>query len=544
MMNLAQFKKQKEDKKTVTMAHPDGHSITILKSKLAPIHRKQLEKMPVHLADGGDTSEEETAAPAPPPAMPGPPSPAPGVYAPPVPTPIDLPDMSSALPSPPQGDMQGQMVPPPPMPSPPPSAAPSGEHDNTPPPMPTKQEMPQAKSNAPAGDETGVVGAYQQGLKGLKEQQNYVAQAAKARADVEQNDIDARKQLQIDAQNNLGAFQKHAQEFKDYAAANPIDPKHYVENMGTGQKVATALGLLIGGFTGGFNKTGVNPAADWLNAQINRDIEGQKSRMDQQKTILGANQELYHDQVLAGNATRMNMNDIYEQKMKMAADKLGTPQALAAYDQMASKFKLENAGLLQQMAIRSSALEAIKRGGAGLDPLTLGQAGLIPPEEAQKEQQSLLTQRASINSVNNLYDRANQVQTATNAVLHPFERVKNIDLINAELADQVMKGDTVHRFSLESAKQFVEPYTVKLSDSPVDVVNKQQQLLNKVQEIHAAQTPYFSRVAPRALPNYSVLSDDQKAVQMAQQRLQANPNDKVAMHALQLNGINTRSVAR
>ena len=72
--------------------------------------------------------------------------------------------------------------------------------------------------------------------------------------------------------------------------------------------------------------------------------------------------------------------------MKLAADKLGTPMAQAAYDKTASQFAMQNQGLLQQSAIRSAAMQAIKQsGGAGLDPATLGAAGLMSPEEAQKQ---------------------------------------------------------------------------------------------------------------------------------------------------------------
>lgn len=507
-LNLANFKKMKEDKKTVTMGHPDGHSITILKSKLKAIQREQIKRLPVYAAQGavmsnspdGDSSAVSADQP---------------VAA--SPTSInseqqvgsDMQKMTDNLPKP-SADQQVLLA------SNNPNDA-MAQYSRQVPQAPADASMaspvPVPAKPVKSGGGFNVNSAFALGNRAIDEQAKVAADVAKAQADVQQRDVDARKAVQQDAQQNLQTFQQHKDDFANYIASNPINEKHYVENMGTGQKVATAIGLLLGGFTGGFNRTGANPAADWLNAQIGRDIEGQKARMDQQKTVLGANQELYHDQVLATNASRMNMNDIYDRQIQLAATKLGTPAAKAQADAQHSKFGLENAQLLQQNALRGAALQSIRRGGAGLDPITLGQAGFMTPEEAKKEQGSLEAQRAGVTRINDLYAQANKEQTAGNLV-NP-QSYKRIAAINSSIRDAILATDVAHRLSPEVLKTMLDPNLINTTDNDTTRTLKQNDILQKLQAHAAGDMPITARYAPGALPKYTFSTEDQRAIAWA-----------------------------
>ncbi len=500
-LNLSGFKKTKEDAKTVTMAHESGHKITILKSKVSPMQREQLKRLPVHMADGGDTDE----TPPPPPAPPAPPpNEMPGA---PVPNPSSN-GIFDALFSKDNGvDSQGQygsqpVAPPPPMPMAPvaPASVPSvgGEMSVAQP----ESKAPAAKSPA-SSTGVDVQSAYNQGQKAITEQQNVATQLAKRQADVQQGYIDERKALQDTFAQHAKDFQEHqGQILKDYANGH-IDPKHFQESMGTGQKVATAIGLIIGGFTGGFNHTGINPAQQWLDSQINRDIEAQKANLDKSKTLLGANQELYHDDLLATNATRANLNDIYDHQIQMEANKLGTPAAKAAADAAHAKYSMESANLLQQNAVRATALQAIqKSGGVGLDPLTLGHAGFMTPEEAQKEQSAFNTHTAGINRINDLYAQANKEQTA-GKLLSP-QSYKAIDAINSQLLNTFMTLDVNHRYSPEAAKALLSPQLIKTTDDATVRAQKQNNVLKQAEAEGAGAMPNFTKYAPNALPKYSI----------------------------------------
>lgn len=319
-MNLSGFKKLKETKEMVTMGHPAGHEIKIAKKQLSALQRKQIERLPIHMANGGDPIDDEEVMNSTPPKS----------------------EIEADAPS-----YTGPMADP-------------AANSPAPASIPIKGEMAPSTSMdlGAAQSPINVNAAFQQGQEAIKEQQKVNQQLAAQKSGIEQQYINDKNDLDTNGKQILQDFAQHKNDFDQYIRSNPIDPKHYQENMGAGQKVATAIGLLLGGFSGGFNKTGVNPASEWLNKQIERDIEGQRGRMDQQKTILGANQELYRDQVLANNAARINMNDLYSHQIQQAADKLGTPQAKAAADAELSNRALQNSQLLEQSARRATALKA------------------------------------------------------------------------------------------------------------------------------------------------------------------------------------------
>lgn len=170
---------------------------------------------------------------------------------------------------------------------------------------------------------------------------------------IEQQYDQARAQsAQID-QNNLNEIKGHVDDLNSYVQNNPINPNNYIENMNAGKKVGTALGLLLGGMGG---KGNGNVAQDFLNNQINRDIDAQKARMDQQRTVYGAYHQLYGDSVATNNATKASMLDIYTHKANQLAAQMATPQAAQAAMQFGANAAIEKSKLLQEAAVNLGSL--------------------------------------------------------------------------------------------------------------------------------------------------------------------------------------------
>ena len=65
--NFKGYKKTKEDGKSATLKHPDGHHITIAIAALKPEHKKALKDLPLHFDEGGEVDDniEEHEAPKP-----------------------------------------------------------------------------------------------------------------------------------------------------------------------------------------------------------------------------------------------------------------------------------------------------------------------------------------------------------------------------------------------------------------------------------------------------------------------------------------------
>lgn len=135
--------------------------------------------------------------------------------------------------------------------------------------------------------------------------------------------------------------------------AGHINPNHYLESQNTGQHIATAIGLILGG-AGAHATGGQNMAMNFLNSQIDRDINAQKSNQQNNQTVLGAYQNKYQNSVAAENMARATNYGIYASQFDAAAakatDPLARARALQAKAELQSKIiPLVNQANLMQM---------------------------------------------------------------------------------------------------------------------------------------------------------------------------------------------------
>lgn len=164
-----------------------------------------------------------------------------------------------------------------------------------------------------------------------------------------------------------------------------IDPSAYMNRMSGGQKLSTAIGLILGGIGGGIDRSGQNPAMDFLNKQIQNDLTAQIENRNNKNTIFNAMEKQYGNKKDALNMTHAfliakQMNDISQ-----AAAKFGTPLAMARRDQALGPLQQEYNNKILETGMRSAAMS-----GTVQDP-TLLVKYLVPKEhqaEAFKEMKS------------------------------------------------------------------------------------------------------------------------------------------------------------
>ena len=494
--NLSNFKKKKEDKKTVTMEHPDGHTITISKASLPALQRKLLEKLPLHMDEGGDTPGANST-----------PSIGEAADTSSMPPTVASPNPITAWAFGPVGGTKDEQVP---------NAGAELDRINAMPSsagnVPSPDNTQRAPAQAPNQSGTGMmpVGtsspvdinkAYQQGLGAIKETQDVSAQMSQQRAQQEEKYLADSKELNDNYAQNLQQYQNNQKEALDMYKSGQINPNEYLDNMGTGGRIATAIGLMLGGISGGLNRTGVNPAAQYLNEQINRNIDAQKANLDQKKTLLGINRQVYGDNLQAEQATRGQLLDQYNHQIQLAAAQLGTPQAKATADAQSAQYAMEHAQLLQSMAMRSSVLNGIKTGSTAITPLALGNgAGLMSPEQALKEQSSVDKQNQAIANTNSIFDQLAHEQTAGNLLnLNSSARVRQL---KAQLFPQLQSQEESKRLSSEVIDKLLDPFVTKTIESGDTDNSARFGVLNLVKQGHAGETPVTSQYAPQALPKY------------------------------------------
>lgn len=218
------------------------------------------------------------------------------------------------------GAPQGQANPQAPAPMPAVSRAPPTDAP------PVKMTPPKQVNGSSLGNEAGQNLQEVENAKAAMQDQVGV-ESSKAAANLPAQDelLKSQQALAQSYQQNRNAMNTHSQEFADYMKTHEINPKSYQQNMQSGAKTATTIGLLLGGLGSAFG--GHNFAFDHLEKQIDRDIDAQKRNQEGAKTVLGAWQQLYGDNVIADNLAKASMNDIYATKLQRTALQLATPQA-------------------------------------------------------------------------------------------------------------------------------------------------------------------------------------------------------------------------
>lgn len=326
------FKKVSDDKDKSVLAHENGHKITIVKKGLSKKLQKDLEALPIHQAEG---SEEPIEAPEE--EVPGATGPAMGA--------------SSSI-----GAAQE--------PEAPPSNIMSSTMGGTPEapanaaPQPTQeQEDPNASIKmVPGGEEklAGIEGA----SKALQTQADTMAGLQKNWAVAQEK-----------AANDLKAQLAETINTRDMVTrdimSNHIRPNAYLQDMGVGGKIATAIGLFLGGI--GSAKTGQpNPALQFLNDQINRNLEAQKVEMGNKHNLLSALEKQYGDKLTAANMFRAIDANVTASKMEQAAMTSQSAQAKANALMGVGALKEQSAMYLRQANL-AGLRAGVQQSGPGLD---------------------------------------------------------------------------------------------------------------------------------------------------------------------------------
>lgn len=216
---------------------------------------------------------------------------------------------------------------------------------------------------------------------------------AQGQAQLEQQAANVEQQ-KADATNKLA--QQHIDEFNQFAQELPnIDSNHYMNSMSAPGKIATALGVFLGSAPTGHG--GSNTALDFLNKQIDRDVQAQIQNKDKVRNIYAAYQQLYGDSQAAVDMTKGSMLSILGHQANIIANKLGTPMAQAQMNKLNAEIGQQQAG-----AARSAAFDAVMNtpkgpgqpvsngpaasGSASPQPETGPTAGMTPKEKGAFQQ--------------------------------------------------------------------------------------------------------------------------------------------------------------
>lgn len=271
----------------------------------------------------------------------------------------------------------------------------------------------------------------------------------------QQADIQAHFQEQFDSIN-----QDRSNLIEDIANHH-IDPSHYVGSMSTVGKVATGIGLILGGLGSGLNG-GPNQALEMLNKQIDRDIDAQKAQLGIKETLLSANMKQFGNIHDATAMARVNQMDILSNQLQQAAAQSQDPLAKARAQQAVGEIQQKTAPIVSQIAQRQAIFKGV-------------QAGQVPPavqlrmlpEKDQKEAGEALGKYQETADLQKLYQKSfNDVHSKfMNGLLSPNDTASAKDVLKGKLSHA-----TAGRYNQDEAEKLVNAMFPSKTDVSEDTI--------------------------------------------------------------------------
>jgi hypothetical protein len=287
--------------------------------------------------------------------------------------------------------------------------APSGQ-----PSAPTSPNDPYGVNTTQAAQETGL----NQQISGIKtkaaaenamyDRQNSAYQHAQNQEAV----------LKITHQEKTQELDQHVADLQHAIDTNKINPTRYIDNMTTGQKIRSVIGMILSG--AGSGVTGQeNMASKYLDAQINRDIDSQKANLGKQQNLLGSYMKQYGNINDATNMTRVAINTMLVDQLHKAAAASGSQLSAGAALQEIGVLNFNSAQLRGSTAMRRTLLSP-EAGNIVPDEMKI-KAFITDPAQQERTMKSLKeaqdTESFSAQAIH-AFDRIAQLNTVGNRIMH------------------------------------------------------------------------------------------------------------------------------
>lgn len=352
-------------------------------------------------------------------------------------------------------------------------------------------QAPQGVGNDPYGTEA-TMGAFTQGLRetkaGLAGEAKAIGAQGQQEAQVLENRAAEEKSDQADYQSNYNQIDGMRNELQEAIRNQKINPRNYIDSMTTGGRITTALGLILGGMGGGLTHQG-NPALDFLNKQIDRDIQSQQAELGKKENLLAANMKQFGNLRDATDATRIMKNDMVSFQMKQIASRTQDQLAKSRMLQAAGKIDMDTAQMQGSMAMRRTLLGGVTSGQ--VDPAKV--VNLLIPEgqraEANKELASAMQMTKSRDNVLSALDQVAKLNTVGNNITSPLQTPRQVAAIVEPLVAQISK-ETAGRFTEQDANMLRNLFSKMGSNAQTNQIQRAQALkiLNEKMNFPILQT--------------------------------------------------------
>jgi hypothetical protein len=262
-------------------------------------------------------------------------------------------------------------------------------------------------------------------------------QQAKAYGQNAQNLQDLQNQYQQRQTDLMGKIDAATQDFSN----GHINPNHYMENMSTAGKISSAIGLILGGIGGGLTGQG-NPAAQFLQNQIDRDIDSQKANLGKKETLLSSYFKEFGNMQDATAMTKATQMSILASQIEKAGAQSQNPIERERATQQANQLRLQIAPMVSEAGIRQTLLSQgnQQQGNSDLDAF---KARYLAPkgkeEQTEKDLKEFQDLRSAKANALRAFDEANSENTLANRTLSPIQTQKRVESALAPVIAETAK---------------------------------------------------------------------------------------------------------
>lgn len=352
---------------------------------------------------------------------------------------------------------------------------------------PISSVNPQSDTQTPAQDPmlTGSEAYSTAALSALGEQKQGIQNEAAAQGAMGMQQAQDLKKNIVAQQAQASDFQKHyadlegeRQHWINDLENNRINPNRYVENMSTGSKISTNIGLILGGMGAGLTG-GPNYAFNKLQENINRDVDSQKANLGKTQTLLASNLHQFGNLVDATAQTRAMTMDVISNKLKLAAAQATDPLARARAMQQAGQLDMQAATITSQTAMRRAILgqgayDANGKWNPTKVSRVINMLDYIPKDQkaaANKELQDAQNAVALRDTTLHAYDQIARLNTLGNRAANPLQASRQIDAIKGTALDKLTK-DTSGRVTPQTVDLIGSIFHKMGNTQKTDVINR------------------------------------------------------------------------
>lgn len=236
-------------------------------------------------------------------------------------------------------------------------------------------------------DPYGMDQAYNQWQTGMKQRLQGINAEAMAtgkmgtnQAEALQQGINTQQALDTNYTDQINKMNQERQHVLHDLDNQHIDANRYINNMSTGDRIRSSIGLILGGF-GAVAGQG-NMAYQTLQNNIIRDIDAQKANMSKSQNMLANNLAQFGNVRDAATWHQVMSNDIIAKQVQQQAAKMAPGLAQARAQQLVGQLNQDSSQKVAEMGMRRALMGAAQ--GNPSSPQFLQMLRVMNPEMAKE----------------------------------------------------------------------------------------------------------------------------------------------------------------